>query len=241
MPLKNICPLNGRPLIVYTIEAAMAARGLEAVLVSTDSEEVADVARAAGAWVPFLRPSDLATDVTPTWQVLRHAIEFYEGETGSMVHSVMTLQPTTPLRQAQDIEEALDLYLRHQPEADCLVSACVVEHMHPLTLYTRDGPYAKPFLPGEVHTRRRQEWDTVLWRNGAVYISRRELVMSHEAVVGQRPLFYEMPVHRSVSIDTLYDLRLAELHMVHGEWLAGGTPKGRGGNAAKAMMVSSGD
>ncbi len=225
MPQKNICPLNGRPLIAYTIEAAMAARGLEAVMVSTDSEEVAQVAREAGGWVPLLRPSDLAGDDTPTWQVLRHAVEFYEGQTGSRVHSVVTLQPTTPLRQARDIEEALDLYLRHQPEADSLVSACVVEHMHPLTLYRPDGPYAKPFLPGEVHTRRRQEWDTVVWRNGAVYISRRELVMVEGAVVGQRPLFYEMPVHRSVSIDTLYDLRLAELHMIHAHWLGGGAER----------------
>jgi len=213
IPLKNISPLLGRPLISYTIEAARRAKGMDACLVSTDSEQIAQVAMDAGAWVPFLRPAELATDEAPTWSTLRHAIMCYEEITGATVHSVVTLQPTTPLRLPEDIDGAIKKYMAAQPEADCLVSACQVNHMHPLTLYRAEGIWLRPFLAGENHTRRRQEWEKVFWRNGAVYISRRELVMEGKRVVGDRPLLYEMPASRSVSIDTEEDLKMAEIRL----------------------------
>ncbi len=216
VPLKNIRPLMGRPLIFYTIEAAQKAKGMDAFLVSTDSEEIARVAEKAGAWVPFLRPAELATDESPTWCTLKHAIDRYEELTGQVVHSVITLQPTTPLRMPEDIEEAIRIYLQAQPEADCLISACEVGHMHPLTLYHGDGIWLRPFLPGQNHTRRRQEWEKVFWRNGAVYITRRELVVNGSRVVGERPLLYEMPQCRSVSIDTEEDFAKAEAQLRRG-------------------------
>lgn len=214
VPLKNIRPLMGKPLILYTIEAAQKAKTLDACLVSTDSEEIAQIANKAGAWVPFLRPAQLATDESPTWATLRHAILVYEELTGKRVHSVVTLQPTTPLRLPEDIDGAVRLYMEEQPDADCLISACEVGHMHPITLYHKDGIWLRPFLPGENHTRRRQEWEKVFWRNGAVYISKRELVMAGQRVVGNRPLLYEMPACRSVSIDNEEDFKKAELRLM---------------------------
>lgn len=213
VPLKNIRPLMGKPLILYTIEAAQKAKGMDAFLVSTDSEEIAGVAEKAGAWVPFLRPAELATDESPTWSTLKHAIENYEELTGHAVHSVVTLQPTTPLRLPEDIDAAIRIYMEAQPEAECLISACEVGHMHPLTLYHGQGMWLRPFLPGQNHTRRRQEWEKVFWRNGALYISRKELVVKGSRVVGERPLLYEMPSCRSVSIDTEEDFKRAEYEL----------------------------
>ncbi|MEJ5377185.1 MAG: acylneuraminate cytidylyltransferase family protein [bacterium] len=213
IPLKNIRPLLGKPLILYTIEAAKKAKGMDACLVSTDSQEIARISQEAGAWVPFLRPAELATDESPTWCTLMHAILYYEQISGCMVDSVVTLQPTTPLRLPEDIEGAIRTFKEAQPQADSLISACEADHMHPLTLYRRDGPWLRPFLPGENHTRRRQEWEKIYWRNGAVYISKRDLVMEGHRVVGDQPLLYEMPSIRSVSIDTEEDLELAELRL----------------------------
>jgi len=220
--MKNIHPLLGKPLIAYSIAEARDSKALTACLVSTDSEEIAKVAEAEGGRAPFRRPVHLAGETSPTWQALQHAIGFYEEYSGERVHSVVTLQPTTPLRRAEDIDRAVELYLREQPEADCLVSVCKVEHMHPLTLYLQEGRWGQPLVVGANHTKRRQNWNQVLWRNGAVYISRRELIMEQERVVGDRPLCFEMPVSRSVSIDNLYDLRLAELHLQFQGWLEEG-------------------
>lgn len=216
VPLKNIRPLMGKPLILYTIEAAQRAKGMDACLVSTDSEEIARVAEKAGAWVPFLRPAELATDDSPTWRTLRHAIVRYEELSGQTVHSVVTLQATAPLRLPEDIEVSIKIYMEAQPEADCLISACEVGHMHPLTLYHGDGIWLRPFLPGENHTRPRQQWEKVFWRNGAVYITKKGLVMEGGRVVGDRPLLYEMPAYRSVSIDTEEDFKRAESQLRYG-------------------------
>lgn len=215
VPGKNLRLVAGRPLIAYAIAAAQASRALTAFLVSTDSEQIADVARAAGAPVPFFRPPALAADDAPMAGALRHAVEHYERASGVTVHSVVTLQPTTPLRVAEDIDGALAAYLHHQPDADSLISVCDAGQMHPLTLYHPSGPYAEPWLAGRVQTTRRQEMERVLWRNGAVYITRRDLLWDRAQVVGQQPLWYAMPRVRSVNIDDPLDLALAEWAFAH--------------------------
>lgn len=209
IPKKNIRPLAGKPLFGYTIAAARGSRRLTDFLVSTDSEEIAAIARAEGAWVPFLRPAELATDQAPTTGVLRHALEFYERHRGP-VHSVVTLQPTTPLRRAEDIDDAIAWYLHGQPEADSLISVCEAGHMNPVTLYCQIGERLEPLLSDSPQTVRRQEFERVLWRNGAIYITRRDLLLTRERIVGDRPLFYEMPRQRSLNIDDRLDLELAE-------------------------------
>ena len=108
---KNIKPLLGIPLINYTIQAAANSNLLNDFLVSTDSEEISKIAKEAGAWVPFLRPAELATDTSPTYQAIQHAIRFYESYKKCGVKNIMVLQPITPMRTAHDIDRAIEIYL----------------------------------------------------------------------------------------------------------------------------------
>lgn len=212
---KNIRSLAGKPLLAYTAEATLACKGLDAVLLSTDSEEIAAMGRLLGLDVPFLRPSELATDDAPTALALRHAVEWIERSRGCRVSTVVTLQPTTPLRLAEDVDRAVAWFLDHQPEADSLISVCKAGERHPLTLYCADGAYLSPFLPGVNPTTRRQNFSRIYWRNGAVYITRRDYLLETNRVVNDRPLFYEMPRHRSLGIDDLFDFTLAELFLAY--------------------------
>jgi CMP-N,N'-diacetyllegionaminic acid synthase len=212
---KNLRRVAGTTLVGHAIAAARESRMLTAFLVSTDSAEIATVAASGGAPVPFRRPPALATDEAPTTGVLQHALELYEREHRVAVHSVVTLQPTTPLRTARDIDAALEHYLAHQPEADSLISVCEASQMHPRTLYTPRGEWLEAMVEGQSTLTRRQDFDRVLWRNGAIYVTRRDLLMDGKRIVGQTPLFYEMPRECSVNIDEPFDLALAEWILSH--------------------------
>lgn len=215
LPGKNIRLLAGRPLLSYTAEAARASKGLDAVLLSTDGEDIAAVGRAWGIETPFLRPLELATDEASTALVLRHAVEWFEHARGVQVSAVVTLQPTTPLRLAEDVDRAVALFGDHQPDADSLITVCDASEHHPLTLYRADGPFLQPFLQEFNPTTRRQEFGRVYWRNGAVYVTRRDFLFSTGRVVSDRPLFLEMPRSRSISIDDSFDFALAELFLAN--------------------------
>ena len=213
VPQKNLRIAAGKSLLAHAIASARESGRLSAYLVSTDSEAIASAAAAEGAPVPFLRPAQLAADDTPMAAVLRHALEWYEREHAATVHSIVTLQPTTPMRTGEDIDAAIGRYLAHQPEADSLISVCDAGPMHPLTLYRPSGVWAEPLLPGRIQTTRRQDFERVWWRNGAIYIARRFLLVERGQVIGARPLTYEMPRERSVNIDDEADLELAEWRM----------------------------
>ena len=210
---KNIKPLLGVPLIHYTIQASQKTRGLLDVIVSTDSEEISHIARKAGAWVPFLRPAELAGDEAPTYLAMQHAIDFYESQRKKRVDHIMILQPIAPLRSAGDIDRAIEIYCRHQPEADSLISVCRADDYHPQTLYKKEESFLKPWEERALYTKRRQDLETVFWRNGAIYISRRDLVMDQGKIIGDHLLYYEMPRSRSINIDGLYDFKMAELFL----------------------------
>lgn len=211
VPRKNLREVDGVPLVGHAVRAASDAARLTACIVSTDDAEIADVARRHGGNVPFLRPAPLAADASPTWPALQHAVEWYEASFGRSVLAVVTLQPTTPLRTAADVDGAIDLFLEHQPGADSLISVCDAAEHHPLTLYYSSGAYLDPLLEGLEPTTRRQDFPPVYWRNGAIYITRRDLLFNANRVVSDHPLAYPMPKLRSANIDEPFDLELAEL------------------------------
>ncbi len=211
VPRKNLREVGGVPLVGHAVRAGHGAAQLAACLVSTDDAEIAEVARAHGGQVPFMRPAELALDATPTAPVLRHAVEWYEKENGCEVSAVVTLQPTTPLRTSEDVDRAVELFLSGQPEADSLISVCNAGGHHPLTLYFAADGYLDPVLKGLNPTTRRQDFPPVYWRNGAIYITRRDLLFAQARVVSDRPLAYPMPMLRSANIDEPFDLELAEL------------------------------
>lgn len=212
---KNLRLLDGLPLIAHRIKSAIASTRLTRCIVSTDDPEIAAVARDFGGEVPFLRPSALSADDSPTWGVLQHAVEWIEGNDTGRVGAVVTLQPTAPLCLATDIDAAVECFSSNQPHAECLASVCDAASHHPLTLYYQSDEYLSPFLPGLNPNTRRQKFPSIFWRNGAIYITRRDLLFRERRVISDRPLAYIMPRSRSANIDELVDLEIAEVMLRH--------------------------
>lgn len=205
---KNIRLLSGNPLINYTIGAAFQSTNLDSFLVSTDSEEIRDVALSAGAPVPFLRPDKFATDEASMVGTVKHALSWYENETGMRVDYIVLLQPTTPLRGADDIDRAIDL-MKNSENNVSLISCYDASHVHPTIMYTYNGETLKPYK--KQHTfQRRQEFDKVFVRNGAIYIIERDYFLKNNKMVNDKPLLYLMSRERSINIDEEFDLVLAE-------------------------------
>lgn len=204
VPRKNIRVVAGKPLIAWTIEAALASGVLAQVAVSTEDAEIADIARYHGALVVD-RPEALAQDSTPTLPVVAHAVSIlnFNGD------AVMTLQPTSPLRTPTHIREATALFAA-DPNADSLVSVIDVPHIfHPRSVMRIDDHgYLVPFFKGPMTTRR-QDKEPVLARNGAaIYITRRSCL--DRFIFGGRLLAYKMSPEDSLDIDTESDLRKFE-------------------------------
>jgi CMP-N,N'-diacetyllegionaminic acid synthase len=207
---KNVRDVAGKPLIQYTIEEAIESERLSDFLVSTDSEEFAEIARDAGAPVPFLRPAELATDEASSLGVIQHAVREYERQNETRVDIAVLLQPTTPMRDATDIDRALELFLDSDDES--LLTYYEAKDAHPNQLYRRvTGHRLRAIRDQHENPRRRQEYEPVYVVNGAVYLSTRELLFDEEKIYTNTPLGLEMPRERSVNIDEPFDLEIAEL------------------------------
>lgn len=208
IPRKNLCLLGGEPLIGHTLRAALDSQRITHTVVSTDDPEIADVARGYGVDVPFLRPAELATDAALQLDVVLHALDAVERMRGIVYNAVLLLQPTAPLRTAEDIDSALN-QLR-TTGADAVVSFYRVAQGHPYYMYVLDGDCPTPLLEIPPHITRRQEFPAVYTRNGAIYTVRREVLVKQRSFYGQDTRAYVMPFERSVNIDTEFDLALAE-------------------------------
>lgn len=215
VPGKNIRLLAGKPLITYSIEAANSSKSLSDYIVSTDGEEIAAVARAADAPVPFVRPGSLATDDSFTIDTVIHAVAWYEEERNQEVDIVVLLQPTSPFRTAEDIDAAIRLFTNSQAES--LISCYDAGHVHPQIMYTLAGARLQPLLQNDAKQVRRQELSTVYVRNGAIYIATRRMVMDVKKMYDEAPAAYLMPRDRSLNIDEPHDLELAEYMVRRGK------------------------
>jgi len=206
---KNIRNVAGKPLIHYTIKDAKSSDLLTDFLVSTDSEEYATIAENAGASVPFLRPKKLATDDASSLSVVQHAITEYESRNNQHIDLAVLLQPTTPLRTADDIDEAIKRF--NESTAKSLVTCYETKDAHPNHQYISEKENRLRSLRDQDNIpRRRQEYDSVYLLNGAIYISSRELIFEEEKIYTNDPVGMEMPRRRSVNIDEPFDLDLAE-------------------------------
>lgn len=203
IPRKNIRLIAGKPLIAWTIEAARTASSVDTVVVSTEDAEIAEVARAWGAEVPFLRPAELSADQTPGINPVLHAIGMLPG-----YDTTILLQPTSPLRTAADIEGVLELAGR--TGAPSVVSVCEPED-HPAWMYRIDEEGRLTALLPECPAVRRQDLPPVYSLNGAIYCARTDWLRERRSFIGPETLGYPMPNDRSVDIDGPLDWRLAEL------------------------------
>lgn len=207
IPGKNLAMLDGRPLIAHTIEVARLLPEIDRVVVSTDSPEIAAAARRYGAETPFLRPAELARDDTPGIDPVIHAVQWLEEHEGYHADWVLCLQPTSPLRSAEDVREALRVAAAR--EADAVVSVVPARH-HPY--WTRrveaDGRLV-PFLPDAPQVARRQDLPPAYALNGAIYLVRSDVLLQRRTWYTDRTYAVVMPPERSVDIDTPFDLDLA--------------------------------
>ena len=211
VPRKNVREVGGRPLIAWTLDAARTASAtLYRTVVSTDDPAIAEVARAHGGDVPFLRPTDLAGDRVPMVPVLRHAVDTVEAQEGRAVDWVCLLQPTAPFRTPRDIAAAVDL--ARAGGCDSVISVVQVFDVHPVLMKRIEGGRLEPFCVPEPEGTRRQDYDPPAYmRNGALYLTRRDVLVERGSIWGDVIRPYVMPEERSVGVDTELQLRLVDL------------------------------
>lgn len=204
---KNIRDFNGKPLMAYTIEAALQSRQFDEVMVSTDSERYAEIARSFGANVPFLRSSETSTDSASSWDMVKEVIERYKAS-GRMFETFCLLQPTSPLRTAEDIKGAYQLY-RSKAEF-AVVSVCETEHS---PLWCGHLPENREFVGfiDETGMRQRQSGGKFYRLNGAIYIVNVERFCQEQYLYQKGSYAYIMSQKKSIDIDTEIDFKLAEI------------------------------
>ncbi len=207
MPGKNIMKFNGKPLIEWTIEQALSCSLLDRVVVSTEDENIADIARAAGADVPFMRSQALASDTTSGVEVVLDTISRLE-RSNSPYDIVVLLQPTSPNRISEDIYNSIEMLF--EKNAKCLVSVCEAEH-HPFRMNTLpESKSMKNFMRPETENLNRQEFPVYFRTNGAIFIAHCDYLKKNKSFFGDGTFAYIMPVERSADIDSELDFKLAE-------------------------------
>lgn len=210
VPRKNVRVVGGRPLIAWSILAAQSSARLTRTVVSTDDDEIASVAKAHGADVPFVRPAELATATAASVDVAVHALDHAEAAAQAAFDAVMILQPTSPLRTGADIDACVDL-LAHSG-ADSVMSMVQLADFSLKKLKVLKDGRILPLLPAEAEgplSRRRDEEAPVYRRNCAVYLTRTS-VLRRRDLFGDESRAYVMPAERSVDINSEHDLQLAD-------------------------------
>jgi CMP-N,N'-diacetyllegionaminic acid synthase len=204
---KNIRILNGKPLIYYTIEAAKRSKIFDVIMVTTDSKEIAEISKKYGASIPFLRPDELSTDTASSIDVILHTLNYYVSKNINFDYFCL-LQPTSPLRKAEDIINSVELLFKK--DAESIVSLCEVEHSPLFANTLSEDQNLSKFIRKEVKNTRRQDLPKYYRINGAIYISKVQSFLKTKDFYGERSFAYIMPPERSVDIDTEFDLKIAE-------------------------------
>lgn len=204
IPRKNLAPVAGKPMLVWTIEHALACHAVAHAFVSTDDEEIADVARRAGAEVPVLRPAELAQDATATEPVLLHAVQTYR-QRGFDPDAVMLLQPTSPVRSAGALDRAVEQFAREQ--TDSLLSVCESHAFFWRKSAPPTASYDYVNRPRRQDIRAEDRWYR---ENGSIYITRTDVLMRTGNRLGGRIALFEMSEAESYEVDSPTDLLIVD-------------------------------
>ncbi|MCT4566307.1 MAG: acylneuraminate cytidylyltransferase family protein [Maledivibacter sp.] len=207
---KNIKELAGKPLIAHTIEEAVKSNLFEDIIVSTDSQNIAGIARRYGASVPFLRPKELATDESPTIDAIFHCLDYMNNE-GKQYDIVVLLQPTSPLRKSSHIKEAYKLF--NEKQGDFTVSVCECEHSPLWANVISKDLRMDNFIRKELKNLRRQDLPKYYRLNGAIYIAKVDRLIEQKSLLGENSYSYIMKKEDSIDIDNEIDLGLCELYL----------------------------
>ena len=212
LPGKNVRPLCGKPMIALSIEHAKAVRRISRIIVSTDSEEIAAVARQFGAETPFMRPAELARDDSPEWLAWRHALNYLQESEGGLPDAMVSVPVTAPLRAPEDIERCLNDF--EQGGADVVVTISEAYRSPYFNMVKRNADGAVSLvIPPAGNVARRQDAPAVFDMATVAYVADPQFVLTHNALFEGRVRAVIVPVERAIDIDTLLDFRIAECLM----------------------------
>ncbi len=204
---KNIRLLNGKPLMAYSIEAALQSGCFDTVMVSTDSRKYGKIAKEYGAEVPFYRSKETSKDSTSPWDVVKEVLDRYK-ERGEEYDTFALLQPTSPLRNAEDIRNAYQEFA--EKKANAVVSMCELECSIHLVNKLPKSLSMKGFITEKQYNKRRQEIRPYYRFNGAIYISKVRTFYKHMNIYEDKCYAYIMDRNRSYDIDSEFDLKIVE-------------------------------
>ena len=210
LPDKNIKMINEKPLMAWSIIAAKESGLFDEIMVSTDSEKYKNIAIEYGASVPFLRNESTASDTANTWDAVREVLVNYQKNYGRQFESVCLLQPTSPLRDSEDIIKAFKIF--QEKDADAVVSVCELDHsIKTVNTLPTDG-CMDGFFDSRVDARR-QKAEKYYRLNGAIYIQKVSILFHGENIYGPKSFAFIMGKEHSIDIDDISDFRIADCMM----------------------------
>lgn len=209
LPRKNVLDLAGKPLIVWTIEAALGSKYIDRVIVSTDDEEIAEVSKDFGADVPFMRPTEYATDEAKSVDVVLHLLDQFEVQNEKYEYIIL-LQPTSPLRTTKNINESIEMLMKRR--CDGVVSVSETEHSPFWSNVLPDDDSLSGFLDESIINKRSQDLKKFYRINGAIYLCKSKRLINEKTFFLKDDIYgFKMSREVSVDIDTGIDLDLARL------------------------------
>ncbi len=218
IPMKNILPLSGKPLIGYTIEHALASETIHRVIVSTDNKEIARVAETFGAEVPFSRPSEHAGDKTPDFPVFLHALNWLKEQEGYEPDIVVHLRPTSPVRNVRHIDDMVRLLIA-TPHCDSVRSVSIAKQS-PFKMWKREGEHIVPFFEHSFNEKTltaKQYLPKVYYHNGCIDVIRASTILKKESLTGGAVLPFLMTDEKyEIQIDSPLEARIAEMILGEG-------------------------
>lgn len=210
---KNIKKIGGKPLIAWPIEAAKSSKYIDKIIVSTDTDEIANVALSYGAEIPFLRPSYLAQDKSTTYSVIQNIISYYK-ELNETYDYFVLLEPTSPLTTFKDVDDAILELHKSKENADSIVGVSKLESFHPkFSVNINKQGLIEQFMGDFGESVRRQDLDDLYFREGSLYISKIDALIREKSFYHSKTLPYIVPKWKSFEVDDMVDFICIEAIM----------------------------
>ena len=210
---KNIKELCGKPLLCWSIDAGLKSKYIDEIMVTTDDNQIADVAENYGAKVPFIRPKFLARDSTPTYNVIEHVIGYYKSILKKEFDYIVLLEPTSPLRECVDIDKSIEKLINSK-SAHSIVGISKTESQNPSFLVLKNKQsYISGYENSNIEVIRRQNIKNVFFLEGSIYISKTDIYLHKKTFYHDTTLGYEIEKYKSLEIDDIYDFVMIEALM----------------------------
>lgn len=215
LPGKNIKPLNGIPLIGWSINIAKKINRVSRIYVTTDSQEIAEIAQEYGAEVPFIRPKNLSKDDSPEWLVWRHAINYFEKNNSEIFDAIVVLPVTAPLRSVDDINKCIDLF--ESKDVDSVITVSEARRNPYFNMTVNNNDYSTLVIPAESQITRRQDAPKVFDMTTVAYVVNKNFVKKYDGIFEGKVQSVVIPHERAIDIDDLTDFKIAEFFLKDNE------------------------